>query len=347
MNRLRLAFGLIALLGSASLVIAQEASEQTAPDEIAAPTEVAAPPPTPPAAPVKPQPAELATLASKSLLLGLVNTGKHLIALGERGNIIASNDGENWAQVEVPVQSTLTGLSFADAQRGWAVGHDATIIATTDKGHHWQVQHFDAEGDKALLNVLFTDAQHGYAIGTFGLFLVTEDGGATWAELDAAPIRGENLHFNALAKLGDGNLLLVGEAGMLGISVDGKTWERLQSPYEGSFFGVIPFGAKGAIAYGLRGNVYRTDDPRTGAWTKVDLESTQSVFGASRLANGEIVLVGADSLIVVLDSAGAVKARLSKPAGALGSGTLMAVVPWKGGLLMAGELGIERRSLKP
>lgn len=344
MSRLRLPLGLIALLASASLVVAQETSEQPVQEESPAPVEAAAPPA---AAPVKPLPAEPASYASKSLLLALVNTGKHLIALGERGNIVASNDGENWAQVAVPAQSTLTGLSFADAEHGWAVGHDATILATIDKGHHWQLQHFDAEGGKALLNVLFTDAQRGYAIGTFGLFLTTEDGGTTWAELDAAPVRSENLHLNALAKLADGNLLLVGEAGMLGISADGKIWERLQSPYEGSFFGVIPFGAKGAIAYGLRGNVYRTDDPRTGAWTKVDLESTQSVFGATQLASGDTVLVGADSLIVVLDGTGNVKAKLSKQAGALGSGTLMAVVPWKGGLLMAGELGIERRSLKP
>lgn len=357
MSRRHATLAFVALLACAGWVVAQEATEDSGAAEAAAETAaapaaepVAEAPVAAPAAPVpriKPVPAEPAALASKSLLLGLAYTGKHLIAIGERGNLVASNDGERWAQVIVPVQSTLTGLSFPDAEHGWAVGHDATILATKDHGRRWTLQHFDAEGGKALLNVFFTDALRGYAVGTFGLFLVTDDGGNTWTELDAPAIRGESLHFNALTKLGDGSLMLVGEAGMLGISSDGQAWERLQSPYEGSFFGVVPFGPKGAIAYGLRGNVYRSDDPRTGAWTQVDLQSKQSVFGATRLANGDTVLVGADSLLVVLDASGHVKARLSKAAGALGSGTLMAVVPFKGGLLMAGELGIEFRSLKP
>ena len=356
MSRRNASLVFAALLAGAGWVIAQEAPEDAAAVEAAAET-VAEPAAEAPAATsaapvapterIKPVASEPATLASKSLLLGLAYTGKHLIAIGERGNLIASNDGERWAQVIVPAQSTLTGLSFPDAEHGWAVGHDATILATKDHGRRWTLQHFDAEGGKALLNVFFTDALKGYAVGTFGLFLVTNDGGNTWTELDAPAIRGESLHFNALTKLADGNLLLVGEAGMLGISSDGSTWERLQSPYEGSFFGVVPFGPKGAIAYGLRGNVYRTDDPRSGAWTQVDLQSKQSVFGATALANGDTVLVGADSLLVVLDASGNVKARLSKAAGALGSGTLMAVVPFKGGLLMAGELVIEFRSLKP
>ena len=243
------------------------------------------------------------------------------------------------------MQATLTGLSFADADHGWAVGHDAAILATVDGGQHWSVQHFDAEARKPLLNLLFTDVNRGYAIGAFGLFLATDDGGATWAELDAPEIRKEGLHLNALTRLDDGNLLLVGEAGMLGISADGHQWERLKSPYEGSFFGALPFGAHGAIAFGLRGNAYFSADPRSNQWTKIDIGSNLSLFGGARLPNGETVLVGADSSIIVLDAAGAVKTRLSKEAGALGSGALVAALPWHKGLLMAGELGIERRAL--
>lgn len=298
---------------------------------------------TPTATAAAPVPAEPARLASSSLLLAAASTGSHYIAVGERGNIVASKDGERWAQVEVPVRSTLTGISFADATHGWAVGHDATILATVDGGRSWKLQHFAPEAGKPLLNVLFTDDRHGYAVGAFGLFLVTEDGGASWTELAAPGVREEGLHLNALTRLDDGSLLVVGEAGMLGISSDGREWQRLKSPYEGSFFGAVARGPHGVIAYGLRGNVYVSDDPRGGEWKRIDLDSTLSLFGGLRLADGSTVLVGADSTIVVIDADGKVKARLGKQAGALGSGSLMSVLPWGKGLLMAGELGIERR----
>src|SRR3546814_11876387 len=52
-----------------------------------------------PAVAIKPMPAEIMPLTPQSLLLGVVNTGDHLIAVGDRGAIIASNNGKDWAQV--------------------------------------------------------------------------------------------------------------------------------------------------------------------------------------------------------------------------------------------------------
>src|SRR5882762_2682236 len=74
---------------------------------------------------VKPRPAEIMPRASQALIMGVANTGDHLIAVGDHGEILASNDGRNWAQLEVPVRSPLSAVSFADKQNGWVVGHDA------------------------------------------------------------------------------------------------------------------------------------------------------------------------------------------------------------------------------
>jgi hypothetical protein len=120
-----------------------------------------------PAVPVKPWPSEMASLASRSLLLGVSNTGKHLIAVGDRGNVVVSNDGENWAQVQVPVRATLTAVEFADQNNGWAVGHDAVILHTKDGGKTWQLQNFAPELERPFLDVLFTDASRGMALGAY------------------------------------------------------------------------------------------------------------------------------------------------------------------------------------
>lgn len=331
------AFGTLATAQEEST--AEQPAAEPAAEETASPDEA-------PAVPVKARPAEPARLAANSLLLGLANSGKHLIAVGDRGNIVVSNDGTNWAQVEVPVRATLTSVTFADENNGWAVGHDAVILHTGDGGKTWQMQNFAPEMEKPFLDVLFTDAQTGYAIGAYGLFMATTDGGASWTEVEAAPIREEELHFNALSRLGNGDFFIVGETGMVGVSSDGKTWERLTAPYDGSLYEAIPKGEKGAVIFGLRGNAYTTDDVRSNQWTKIELGTVASFFGGTALPSGDIALVGLSGEVAILRADGSVKnTKIKALAGVTGTGTLSAAIPWQGGVLTVGELGVSRVGL--
>lgn len=330
----------------APLAMAQDeaVAEDAASEEVAAEDE--AEPEEAPAAPVKPRPSEPAYLASRSVLLGVSNSGKHLIAVGDRGNIVASNDGVNWAQVEVPVRATLTAVEFVDEQHGWAVGHDATILHSKDGGRTWALQNFQPELEKPFLDVMFTDTSNGIAIGAYGLFMVTRDGGASWVEQEAAAIREEELHLNAITLLGNGEYFVVGETGMMGVSADGSNWERLTAPYEGSLYGAIPRGDKGALIYGLRGNVYTSDDVRAGNWTKVDVGTVASFFGGTLLPSGDIALVGLAGEVAIITASGQVKnTKVEAMAGVTGSGTLSGAIPWKNGVLAVGELGVSRLGL--
>lgn len=336
----------------APLVLAQDeavpeepsATEEAAAEEIAADEEGDAAEAF--AAPVKARPAEIVPLASRSLLLGVSNSGKHLIAVGDRGNIVASNDGTNWAQVLVPVRATLTAVEFVDEMHGWAVGHDAVILHTKDGGQTWALQNFQPELEKPLLDVMFADASNGIAIGAYGLFMSTSDGGVTWTEAEAAAVREEELHLNGITRLGNGEYFIVGETGMMGVSADGVTWERLAAPYEGSLYGAVPRGDKGAVIFGLRGNVYSSDDVRAGNWTKIDMGTVASFFGGTLLPSGDIALVGLAGEVAVLRADGSVKnTKVEAMAGVTGSGTLSGAIPWKNGVLAVGELGISRLGL--
>src|SRR3546814_15031225 len=76
--------------------------------------------------------------------------------------------------------------------------------------------------------------------------------------------------------------MIAGEQGLIAISTDGGvTWTKQASPYEGSYFGVLPHGDKGALIYGLRGNVYVSDDARSGKWTKLETGTVASMFGGA------------------------------------------------------------------
>lgn len=349
LRALLLASGLFA---PSALLVAQE-GEEAASDSSVAADEVAAEAAEPAPAYVsgikgKPQPAEMSPRAVQGLLIDIVYTGQRMVAVGERGNIVASRDGVRWAQVSVPVRATLTGLFFADEQHGWAVGHDATILHTADGGRTWTLQNYDPELLKPLHDVFFLDASRGYAFGAFGSFLTTSDGGKSWSAIDAPAVLEEGYHLNGMTQLKDGQLLLVGESGLLGLSSDGITWERLESPYEGSYFGAVPRGEKGALIFGLRGNVYVSDDVRAGNWRKIDLATVSSIFGGEVMADGSVVLVGADAVVLTVLANETVE-RVPTYAGVASSGTISSIARWPGGLMTVGEAGVQpyQTKLKP
>lgn len=289
-----------------------------------------------------PEPAEKSPKAARGLLLDVASTGERLVAVGERGNILVSRDGRRWAQVEAPIRATLTAVTFVSPTHGWAVGHDVTILHTSDGGRNWVLQHQDVARQQPLLDVLFLDELRGFAAGAFGMLFGTTDGGQTWDEVDAPVLKEDNFHLHSLTRLRNGSLLIAGESGLLAGSVDGVQWTKHASPYEGTFFGAVPRGEAGVIVFGLRGNTFAADDISTPQWRKLEVQSTRTLFAGSALDDGATVLVGADGAVVLVRSDDLVedksmKARAAERVG----GTLSATVPWQGRLVTVGELGIQ------
>ncbi|QKK03804.1 MAG: hypothetical protein HND55_14735 [Pseudomonadota bacterium] len=137
---------------------------------------------------VEPKPAEPAALAAQSLILDVERAGERYVAVGERGHVLISRNGQDWEQAEsVPVRSTLTRVAFVGG-RLWAVGHDTTIIHSSDLGRTWQLQHFAPDWEKPLLDVHFFTANEGLAVGAYGLVMTTTDGGRTWTAKDMADL---------------------------------------------------------------------------------------------------------------------------------------------------------------
>lgn len=287
---------------------------------------------------IKPLPAELMPLAAgQSLVLDVTDTGKRLVAVGERGHVIGSLDGENWVQVPTPTRATLTAVAFADENNGWAVGHDAVILRTRDGGRSWILQNFEPELERPFLDVLLFDAQHGLAVGAYGLMYVTFNGGDTWEGVET-PIREDEFHFNALTQLNNGYLFIAGEAGVLALSRDkGVTWEAIESPYESSMFDAAPVGESGVVIVGLRGNVYMTADIDDPDWQQVDLGTNNSLIGASALPDGEVAMVGVNGVIFRSRDGLSSSQRLANPVGI----TLAAVQPVDGALVVVGDAGAQ------
>jgi len=277
--------------------------------------------------------AEQMRLSPQSLLLDLVSlTGNGYVAVGERGHVIVSGDGVTWEQAEiVPTRSTLTTIASGGG-RLWAAGHDSVIITSGDDGKTWTQQFFDPDRQQAIMDLHFFDAQHGLAIGAYGLALYTEDGGKNWQE---SIINEEEWHNNALLDLGNGLLLVAGEAGFTYRSTDGGgTWETINMPYPGSMFGIVAGSGDCVIVFGLRGHVQESCDSGD-TWTELDTGTESSIAGAT-LWQGMNVFAGNSGLVMTREGSGPFEVNYHS------SGVdFAAVVPaGEGRFLLVGEDGV-------
>lgn len=270
-----------------------------------------------------------------AMILDAERAGARLVAVGERGYIFVSDDeGGQWRLVDSGVSSALTALAFSDAQRGIAVGHDALILRTEDGGQTWQQVFSAVEQQRPLLSVAFITPEHVVAVGAYAAYFESHDGGRTWAERQVGE---EDRHFNALGRLADGSLLLVGEAGALLRSRDaGANWEALTRPYAGSYFGLQPLPAGPVLVYGMRGTVLRSEDFGD-SWQAVDSQGTDSLFGSVLLDQSALALLGQNGTVLLSRDQGATFRRLPHAGSAMLTAALAA--PAAERLLVMGEGG--------
>jgi photosystem II stability/assembly factor-like uncharacterized protein len=264
-----------------------------------------------------------APLVTGSLLLDIAISGDHVVAVGERGHIIRSNNGDDWQQESVPTLATLTAVTFYNDQ-GWAVGHDATILYQAASGEPWRIQMQKPEMEKPLMDVLFKDSLNGIAVGAYGIFFRTTDGGKNWlAEQHAEMLHPDDLeylneikqedeafyleeltsilpHFNRLS-LHQERLYLAGESGLVAFSDDfGRNWTRMETDYLGSFFDIAPLDENRVLAAGLRGSVFEFVKS-TGNWKRLDIDSTSSVNSIVNLGGGSSLLLANNGVQITLD----------------------------------------------
>jgi len=284
-------------------------------------------------------PAAYSEAPSRAPLLAIARAGERLVSVGARGHILYSDDGgTGWRQAQVPVSSDLTAVRFPTAQDGWAVGHDGVVLHSADGGLHWQrqldgrqvgqlmldyyaahpqpdnatwleqAQRIKEEGaDKPFLDLWFRDAREGFVIGAFNLILHTVDGGQSWEPWAHRIDNPQALHLTAMAASGD-DLFIVGEQGLLLHLERPQEHQQarfvaLQSPYAGSFFGVV--AQPGLVfAYGLRGHAIRSLDGGA-SWSTVDTGLPVSLTAASFDANGRLYLFSQSGQGLVSDDRGA------------------------------------------
>lgn len=314
--------------------------------------------------------------AGSSAMLAVARADKRLVAVGERGIILLSDDnGITWKQARVPVSVSLTNVRFITSRLGWAVGHSGVVLRSDDGGDSWQKQldgrqaaqllrnevavdgagtrqesqatladaeRMAAEGpDKPFFDLHFFDENNGLVVGAFGLIITTGDGGKHWQSARGRIDNPKETHLYATHVAGK-DMYIAGEQGALYRSSDGgKNFVGLPSPYAGSYFGLISDTAGTVVAFGMRGNAYRSSD-KGATWQKSDTGTPNALAAGHLLPDGSMVLV--DEAGGVLQSHDAGRSFKSTPV-PHSSPLTGAVLAQDGALIVSSMRGVSRVAL--
>jgi photosystem II stability/assembly factor-like uncharacterized protein len=247
-------------------------------------------------------PAPASARAERAMLPALALAGQRLVAAGEHGIIVYSdNNGARWTQAQVPVSVTLTALHFTDAQHGHAVGHDGAILATSDGGAHWNLQL-----DGLAINAMMLAEARQIADRAHAALERAVDKKAAQAAVD----RADNALADAEAagKFGPSRPLLavwfrnasegwaVGAYGQALHTRDGGAhWlsaaSRIPNP-EGLHYNAISQGADGTLLIaGEGGKVYRSADAGA-SWEVSDTGYNGQLYGVVQAAPDALLAYG-------------------------------------------------------
>lgn len=306
-------------------------------------------------------------LAASSPLVALAAEDGVVVAAGQRGHVLRSDDGgRRWTQASVPASVDLTAVHLRAGGEGLAVGHDGLVLATADGGRTW-TRRLDGRGLAALLRARYPCGPpspapiaiaceqgaalslldvwigpdgRGLAVGAFGLALFTGDAGRSWTPwLD----RVENpraLHLYAVRGVA-GELVVAGEQGLL-LRLD-RARGRLvpvPAPPGGSLFGLVARGRE-VVAFGLGGRALRSADAGA-TWTAAAAGTGAALVGGTLLPDGRLVLVSARGDLVASRDGGRTFQPLP-PSGLAPAAAIVTAAP--GALLVAGAAGVRRAEL--
>ncbi len=156
-----------------------------------------------------------------------INSSK-AVAVGERGAIYRTTDGQNWSRILLPkpFNNDLLGVYFF-GDTGCAVGGKGQIVRFTNAGANWEVR--PAPTTVTLRRVHFPSSQVGYAVGDQGTILKTEDGGMTWS-VCPRPTAYANLMLFGVWFVDNLTGVAVGDNGaILRTTNGGRNWVRVSS----------------------------------------------------------------------------------------------------------------------
>jgi photosystem II stability/assembly factor-like uncharacterized protein len=237
------------------------------------------------------QPALACRKPAQAVLLDITTAGSRLVAVGERGIIIYSNDGgQTWLQAKVPTSVSLTAVQFPTPKQGWAVGHAGVVLHSEDGGETWTKQLDGRIAAQLALDAANADVSAAGATGA-----TAEVAKRHLADAQRLVDDGPGKPFLALQFENEQSGFIVGAYGLMYRTTNGgKTWQswmnRLDNP-KGLHLNAIRAVGQTIYLAGEQGLFFRSTDGGN-TFTPLATPYQGSYFALAALPSGEIVVAG-------------------------------------------------------
>jgi hypothetical protein len=119
-------------------------------------------------------------------------------------------------------------VHFVDANNGWVVGDDATVLYTKNGGINWNPGKISGTAEN-LNGVSFFDTNNGWIVGDNAAILCTVDGGKEWKQCKQKKFKNFHEHLRAIHFVDKSNGWIIGDnATIIRIGNDG--WVKWNPP---------------------------------------------------------------------------------------------------------------------
>jgi photosystem II stability/assembly factor-like uncharacterized protein len=262
------------------------------------------------------QPALLSPLAAYGLFNAISPAGARLVAVGERGRIMLSDDaGQSWRQVPAPVSVTLIAAHFPTPTTGYIAGQMGVVLKTIDAGESWSkvldgvsaaaAMLAAANADRALLTPAQAAAQDNAAMNN-----------NTSTELQNAQLlvsEGPANPILCLVAASETHVLAFGAFGLALETRDGgATWAgiaaRVPDPQDLHIYGARLSGTT-LILVGEQGLIMR--GPVDGTLAPITSPFPGSLFGMTATADNKVLAYGVQGAVLVSADNGASWAQMA------------------------------------
>jgi photosystem II stability/assembly factor-like uncharacterized protein len=245
------------------------------------------------------QPAAISTLAQSGLFNDITRSGSRLVAVGERGRIMLSDDnGLSWRQVRSPVSTTLICCRFASAKVGWISGQMGVVLKTTDAGDSWSRV---LDGFTAA-SAMVAEAKADVARPGAAPSPPSDDTAPT--ELQNAQFfvsSGASIPLLTILPISETHLLVFGGFGLALESLDGgSSWKgmaaRVLDPNGFHIYAALQ-SSDAVVAVGEQGLILR--GPPDGTLNTIQSPFSGSLFGLLSLASGNQLAFGLQGAVLL------------------------------------------------
>ena len=94
-----------------------------------------------------------------------------------------------------PISQNLNGVSFVDANHGWAAANNGSVLITFNGGDTWYPFPIGSNPTPNLTGISFSDLNTGFASGQNGRLFTTTNGGEAWSGLASTPVNLNDISF--------------------------------------------------------------------------------------------------------------------------------------------------------